>query len=113
MPSASTKRPMSASTPIVSSLCSRTRPTSLTPTDLIFPRSDTLRSPGFEVYGAAAQRSRKFGAGLKTIVRHFRQCSANDGFYALRQLRAQHANRGMRFARDFVHEPGHGVGTER
>src|SRR5437868_8287530 len=103
MPSASTNRPISASTPMVSSLCSRTRPTSLKPTERILPRIMTpslaawclklnwrrLRSRdqplmfgcglgGLEALGALAQLGCEFGAGDIAIVGRLGQGAIDD-----------------------------------
>src|SRR5688572_9445840 len=120
MPSARTSRPMSASTPIVSSLCSRTRPTSLRPTERILPRtigySTTperclgrcsrlswqqplvfcLRWLGrCELLCTGPQRGREFGACRKSVVGRFRQYAVQNGFDALGQFGAHGSDRGV------------------
>src|SRR5690606_16852722 len=105
MPSASTSKPMSASTPIVSSLCSRTRPTSLKPTERILPRTSVYSDRDIAlgvrswqqpfVFGLrrfrrgdllcdGAQRGAEFGARRIAVVCRFGERSIEDGFDALR-----------------------------
>src|ERR1044071_1302593 len=132
MPSASTSRPMSASTPIVSSLCSRTLPTSLRPTERILPRTrvpsmasecrrwlDSWRQP--LVFGAlwatglsaGTQGNREVCAGFEAVLSRLGKHSVDHRIDAGRQLRAQQAYRRMRFGSDLVHEARHGLGAER
>src|SRR4029453_17451851 len=93
MPSASTNRPMSASTPIVSSLCSRTRPTSVRPTERILPRTSSppvvrsrdeplvlglLGLAGALRSGAIAQCACQPAAVARTVVGGLREGARQD-----------------------------------
>src|SRR5690606_18284763 len=114
MPSASTNRPMSASTPIVSSLCSRTRPTSLSPTDRIFPRimlpslamrKRTARSRDQPlVFGfgrtlavldscTCSEREPELGAGCIALVRILGERAVDDRVDAFWKLGSDQAHR--------------------
>src|SRR5690242_4496815 len=105
---------------MVSSLCSRTRPTSLNPTERILPRITWraslaavflessrqqplvfgLRGALLRRTGDGAQSQSHFGTGHVTIVRRFGQGAVDDGFDLRRQVGANHANRCMRLGGD-------------
>src|SRR5262245_50738334 len=111
MPSARTNRPMSASTPIVSSLCSRTRPTSVRPTERILPRTSSppvvrsrdeplvlglFRLAGALRSGTVAQCARQLAAVGKAVVGGLGERAGQDRIDALGQLGADQPHRGVR-----------------
>src|SRR5688500_3744784 len=128
MPSASTNRPMSASTPIVSSLCSRTRPTSVRPTERILPRTSwppVVRSRdqplvlgliglrGVLWAGARAQRARQLAAVGIAVVGRLGERARQDRIYALGQPGAHQAYGGVGLGGDLLHQPRHRLGAKR
>src|SRR4029079_14929978 len=128
MPSARTKRPMSASTPIVSSLCSRTRPTSVRPTERILPRTRAppvvrsrdeplvfrlLRLCGTLRPGAVAQCACQLAAVGITVVGRLGERARQDRVDALWQLGPDQPYRGVRLSRDLLHQPRHRLGAKR
>src|SRR5258705_12236360 len=118
MPSASTYRPMSASYWIVSSLCSRTRPVSVTPTARILPlrlgkSALAMVRSGTRRFVRGAQGGRHFGTRLKALVRILGERAVDDLVDRRRQVRANGFQRRVRIVRDLVHERGHRVRAKR
>src|SRR6267154_249016 len=117
MPSANTKRPMSASAPIMSSLCSRTLPVSVSATLAIFPFKLMGIVPSWQStrYSRPAvfQRRGHVGPGVVPRIGSLRERAVDDAFDARRQIGPEGAQPRMRRFGDLLHQPGHGVGGER
>src|ERR1700682_898926 len=113
MPSASTKRPMSASAPIISSLCSRTLPVSVSATLAIFPFKlmGFVRSWQSTRYSGAAVFKGTSHGGPRVAPRIgiLGERAINDALDAGGQIRPESSQRRMRHFGDLLHQPGHGV----
>src|SRR3981081_2704285 len=116
MPSAKTKRPMSASVPIMSSLCSRTFPVSVSATLAIFP----FKLIGFVSSRQSTRYSRPavfqgcshMGPGVVPRIGVLGERAIDDALDADGQIRPESPQRRMRYFGDLLHEPGHGIGGE-
>src|SRR5450631_1763716 len=126
MPSASTNKPISASAPIMSSLCSRTLPVSVSATLLIFPRKLMIAASLLKSYrdSRSLRRARHAGATLIQSGRHLAarleplfgilgQRTVDDAFHADRQIRPEGAQARVRRLGDLLHQPGHRIGGKR
>src|SRR5580692_7267099 len=125
MPSASTNRPMSASVPIMSSLCSRTLPVSVSATLEIFPRKlmsaysllDSCRSgqswrPARYARPTLVQGGGHLGAGIEPRIGILCQRTIDDALDAGREIGPNGAQRRMRRFGDPLHQTRHRIGGE-
>src|SRR5271166_2058438 len=124
MPSASTNRPISASEPIISSLCSRTLPVSVSATLDILPRRLTssrpdgwFRSfpalaswhPAWYTYATIFECGGHLRAGVESRLGGLGQRSIDHGFDAGRQVGSISAQGWMRCFGDLLHQSGHRI----
>src|SRR5215218_5800740 len=113
MPSASTASPISASVPMLSSLCERTMPGSVAvatsravPRLAIMALDSNVHDVGFKGVSAAAfthtraNRLREFLTGLKALFRLLRQRFIDDVDHALRKRRYIGEDIGVRLIRN-------------
>src|ERR1700722_5341959 len=116
---------MSASVPIMSSLCSRTLPVSVMATLAIFPRrliapwsqlSSYSSWPLWQtaryarptiVQGCCHLRSR-----VESLIRILGQRPIDENFDAFRKIRPKRPQRRMRHFRDLLHQTRHRIGSE-
>src|ERR1700692_953036 len=113
MPSASTNRPMSASVPIMSSLCSRTFPVSVSATLAIFPFKlmrfvqswESTRYTGPAVFQSCGH----VGSGVVARIGILRERAIHDALDAGGQIRPESSQRRMRCFCNLLHEAGHGI----
>src|SRR5665213_3255189 len=116
MPSASTNNPMSASVPIMSSLCSRTLPVSVSATLAIFP----FKLMGFVqswqstryARSTVVQSGRHLGAGVVACFGTLGERAIDDAFDAGGQIRPKRPQRRVRRFGDLLHQSGHRIGGE-
>src|SRR5678815_553573 len=101
MPSASTTSPMSGSVPNVSSLCSRTRPVSVMPTQRSLPLRCTDLRPG--PHGERTQCSGELGTVVEPFGQVLGQRAVHQFVDPFRQVRPHGAHACMRLHGDFHH----------
>src|SRR5579871_1575717 len=110
MPSASTNSPMSASVPIMSSLCSRTRPVSVSATLEIFPLKLTMQVPSWQAArhacAAVLEGGRHLGAGLVTVIGALGQRAIDHALDARGEVGPEGAQPGVRRLGDLLHQRG-------
>src|ERR1700733_3881378 len=112
MPSASTNKPMSASLPIMSSLCSRTLPVSVSATLVIFPFKlivlHSWRSARYSL-PAVFQGGGHLSSRVVALFWGLCQRPIDHLFHALGQVRPECPKRGMRRLGDLLHQAGHRI----
>src|SRR5260370_21010773 len=117
MPSANTKRPMSASVPIISSLCSRTFPVSVSATLAIFP----FKLIGFVQSWQSTRYSRPtvvqscghVGPRVEPRIGILGEHAVDDALDAGWQIRPEGSQRRMRRLGNLLSQPGPRVGGGR
>src|SRR3979490_2178577 len=108
---------MSASAPIMSSLCSRTFPVSVSATLAIFPFKlmSFVRSWQSTRYSRSAvfQSCSHVAPGVVPFIGILGKRAVDDALDAGGQIRPEGSQRRMRRFGNLLHQPGHGVSGER